>query len=114
MEKLFAPVRLFFGWKKTIVLLILLITVITPVALYQFGTSYYPLYSFDDHLHQKVNENKNFNANKIRFKTQEVKEDIRKKVAQEKFSETPPAKRVASGSPPEGGMWAWESPSKSV
>ena len=88
MEKLFTPVRLFLGWKKTIVLLILLIIVITPVALYQFGTSYYPLYSFDDHLHQKVIEKKkNVNANKIRFKTQKVKEDIREKVAQEKVTD---------------------------
>ena len=73
MEKHFAPVRLIFGWKKTIFLFILLIIFITPLILYQFGTSYDP--------------EKNVNANKIRFKTQKVKKNIRKKVAKEKVTD---------------------------
>ena len=53
---------------------------------YRFGTSYYPIYSFDEQQYQKVNASENVTANAIHFKNLKVKDEIKELIQSGKIS----------------------------
>ena len=73
--------RLLLKITASLFIFILLIIVIV----YRFGTSYYPIYSFNENQYKRVYASANVTANAIRFKNTEVKDEIRELMKKDKI-----------------------------
>ena len=71
---------------KYIMISILFFILLISVVLYQFGTHYYPVSTYDDQHRKIVRLNTKVNANNIRFKNPRIKKDIQNIILKKKVT----------------------------